>query len=179
MAGLNGIAGVVRRRLTAHRDTRGYVAELFRTDWGTGVELVQWHVLNSAPGVLRGIHLHLAHTDYKIVVAGHQLLALLDLRLDSPSEGAVELLELSADDPVAVMIPPGVGHGLYSYDQSASVVGVTALYDGTDDFACLWSDPAHGITWPAVPTIVSDRDAGAPTLAELRSQLGERLRLAT
>ena len=179
MAGVNGIAGVLRRQLTAHRDTRGYVAELFRTDWGTGVELVQWHVLNSAPGALRGIHLHLAHTDYKIVVAGHQFLALLDLRLDSPSEGAVELLELSADDPVAVMIPPGVGHGLYSYDQSASVVGVTALYDGTDDFACLWSDPAHGITWPAVPTIVSDRDAGAPTLAELRSQLGERLRLAT
>ena len=72
-----------------------------------------------------------------------------------------------------------VGRRAFLRGATASVVGVTALYDGTDDFACLWSDPAHGITWPAVPTSVSDRDAGAPTLDELRSQLGERLRLAT
>ena len=172
-----GISGVSLRPLTAYRDPRGYVAELFRTDWATGIEPVQWHALNCTPGALRGVHLHLAHSDYKIVVAGHELLALVDLRLGSPTERATQLMELSADEPVAVLIPPGVGHGIYSFDHSVSLVGVDMLYDGADDFACLWSDPALGIPWPAAPASVSDRDAGAPTLEELRRELGERLRL--
>jgi dTDP-4-dehydrorhamnose 3,5-epimerase len=171
------IAGVSLRRLTAHRDPRGYVAEVFRTDWETRFSPVQWHVLNCRAGSLRGVHLHLAHTDWKLVISGRQLLALVDLRLGSPTEGATDLVELSADEPKVLLVPPGVAHGVYALDDSVTLVGVDRPYDGDDDFACLWSDPALGIGWPPAPAHLSDRDRTAPTLEELRRRLGERLRI--
>ena len=172
-----GIAGVLRRELTVHRDGRGHLSEYFRVDWETGIEPLQWHVLDCLPGSLRGVHLHLAHVDYKVTLVGRQLLALVDLRLGSPTEGRIELHDVRGDELVGITIPPGVGHGVYSYDHSTSVVAASLLYDGDDDFECLWSDPELGIEWPSAPTLLSERDRTAPTLGELRERLGERLRI--
>jgi dTDP-4-dehydrorhamnose 3,5-epimerase len=33
-----------------------------------------------------------------------------------------------------------------------------------------WDDPDVGIAWTAPPTVISDRDAAPPPLAELRSR---------
>ena len=38
-----------------HADARGSLTELFRDEWGTGIQPVQWNASHSAPNVLRGV----------------------------------------------------------------------------------------------------------------------------
>ena len=165
------IVGVVVRPRVMHLDDRGCVSELFRVDEDTGFEPRQWHALISRAGTLRGMHLHLRHWDYKLVVAGREALVLKDVRRGSQSEGRCVRLELAATELTAVTIPPGVAHGLYSYEDSVTLVGSSALYDPSDEFEFRWDDDELGVPWPAVPTHVSQRDREAQPLRSLIQQL--------
>lgn len=55
----------VLRNLTTHSDHRGALTEIFRKEWQTGIEPVQWNFVHSQPNVLRGVHVHVLHTDYR------------------------------------------------------------------------------------------------------------------
>jgi dTDP-4-dehydrorhamnose 3,5-epimerase len=168
-----GIAGVRVIPLRMNRDDRGHVTELFGALWPetAGFAPQQWHMLASRAGTLRGMHLHLRHDDLKIVVEGRVAFGLRDLRRGSPTEGRSRLLALSGDEYAAVLIPAGVAHGILSHTDSLVLVGVTQPYDGTDEFECAWDDPELGIEWPAEPTIISERDRSAGSLAALRVHL--------
>ena len=168
-----GISGVLLLPLPMHRDERGHVTELYGTTWPelAGFEPAQWHMLDSRAGALRGMHAHARHDDLKIVVHGSVALGLKDLRRGSPTEGDAALFELSSRDYVAVLIPAGVAHGIFAHTESLVLVGVTTIYDGTDDFECAWSDPDLGIDWPAEPTLLSERDRNAGSLVALIAAL--------
>jgi dTDP-4-dehydrorhamnose 3,5-epimerase len=165
------IEGVVVRSRVKHADERGFVSELFREDEDTGLDPRQWHALVSRAGTLRGMHLHLRHWDYKVVVAGREALVLRDVRPDSPTDGAAVRLELSGDEPTSVLIPPGVAHGLYSYTDSVTMVGSSSLYDPGDEFEFRWDDPGLGVAWPAAPVHLSERDQNAQPLRSLVAQI--------
>src|SRR6266516_3223257 len=47
--------GVELFPLEMHPDTRGCLTEIFRAEWDTGVSPVQWNVVSSQAGVLRGV----------------------------------------------------------------------------------------------------------------------------
>jgi len=81
------------------------------------------------------------------------------------------LVELSADDPSMLVIPTGVAHGFYFAEPSLHLYGVTKYWDVGDELACHWADPQLEIPWPALPTLVSERDSTAPSLAELLDEL--------
>lgn len=168
------IDGVKLRSLEMHRDDRGHLTELFRRDWAGDLDAFtpqQWHILASRAGSLRGMHAHARHDDFKIVIHGEVTLGLKDLRSGSTTEDEAEALELSGQECVGVLIPAGVAHGILSRSDSITLVGVTMLYDPGDDFECDWADADLGIEWPEVPTLLSERDRHAGTLAELRSKL--------
>jgi dTDP-4-dehydrorhamnose 3,5-epimerase len=165
------IVGVDVRRLLMHFDERGSVCELFGADWGTGFVPQQWHSLISRAGTIRGMHLHVRHTDYKVVIAGTETLVLKDLRRGSATEGNAARLELSASALTTVIVPPGVAHGIYSHEDSVTLVGSTALYDPSDEFEFSWCDDELGVEWPAVPEHVSSRDQNAQSLRSLTEQL--------
>src|SRR6185436_14600685 len=99
--------------------------------------------------------------------------AAVDLRIGSPTELHAELALLDADEPRAIVIPPGVGHGFFSAEASVVMYGVSKYWDPDDELGVRWDDPALGIPWPpeASAALVSGRDAGFPSLAEA----GERL----
>jgi dTDP-4-dehydrorhamnose 3,5-epimerase len=160
-------AGVERVPITAHVDERGSLRELFRASWGTGVELVQWNLGRSAAGVLRGVHCHLRHADYLMVLDGTLILGLHDLRPGSATEGASALLALEATD-VAVVIPTGVAHGFYFPEPATHLYAVTHEFDPSDELGCTWRDPDLGIEWPCDAPLLSPRDAAAPPLSQLR-----------
>jgi dTDP-4-dehydrorhamnose 3,5-epimerase len=153
-----------------HLDERGSVCELHRIDW-ENFEPAQWHALTNRAGTLRGMHLHVRHADYKIVVAGREALVLKDLRSGSPTEGRAVRVESSADKLTSVIIPPGVAHGIYAYEDSVTLVGSTALYDPDDEFEFSWADPELGVDWPAAPEHVSSRDRNAQSLRSLIEEL--------
>ena len=166
-------AGVRRSPLNGHRDLRGGLTELFRNEWDTGITPIQWTLASSAANVLRGVHVHVLHTDYLIFLNGRSAIGLADLRPDSPTAGLACLLELNGQSLEALTIPPGVAHGFYMHEASQYLVGVDRYYNPADEMGCQWSDPALGITWPVDSPIVSERDATAPSLSRLQQQLSE------
>jgi dTDP-4-dehydrorhamnose 3,5-epimerase len=155
--------------LHSYADERGTFTELFREEWDTGVRPVQWNAVASQEGVLRGVHVHARHADFLTVVQGRAAVGLCDLRDDSPTPGASACVELSAGAMAAIVIPPGVAHGFLFLEPSVHVYAVTHYWDLDDELGCHWADPELGIAWPREPTLVSERDAAAGSLADLRA----------
>jgi dTDP-4-dehydrorhamnose 3,5-epimerase len=176
----SALPGVHYGTLTRHDDERGTFSELWRAS-GPGSaagSFVQVNLSTSAPGVLRGLHLHRRQLDYWVVVAGRAFVALVDARPQlggSPGPAAVETRELRTGD--RVVIPAGVAHGFMALEALQLLYLVTNEYDGSDELGFAWDDPTVGVPWPvasATPDgrpIVSERDASSPTLADLVARL--------
>jgi dTDP-4-dehydrorhamnose 3,5-epimerase len=166
-----GIAGAVLVDLTMHRDERGafgrlYSGDLFR-DAGIDLEIAQVNLSrNPSRLTLRGLHTQLPpHEEPKLVqcISGRIFDVAVDLRPGSPTRGAVATAELSADADRLFYIPPGCAHGFLTLEPATTVlyymgkafvpgVGIGVRYD----------DPRFAIPWPALPELISDRDASYP-----------------
>lgn len=164
--------GVQVRELRAHSDERGAFTEIFRRQWELGVDPVQWNVVHSEAGVLRGVHVHPRHDDYLTVVAGRAVIGLSDLRPQSPTRGLAALVELDERDPGAIRIPHGVAHGFLFLERSVHVYAVSDYWDPDDELLCRFDDPELGIAWPRRPASLSERDADAPPLRAVLDRLG-------
>jgi dTDP-4-dehydrorhamnose 3,5-epimerase len=165
------IDGVSVIDLTMFPDERGVFTEVFRESWGVSAPPVQWNVVKSNRGVLRGVHVHPTHDDYLTVVSGHATVGLRDLRRGSPTEGTTTVVELDGDALASIVIPHGVAHGFLFHEPSIHVYAVSHYWNPDDELACLWSDPELGIEWPSNPTSVSVRDAEAPGFSRLLAVL--------
>ena len=77
--------GVRVEKLETHTDDRGELTEIFRRSWDVAAEIVQWNAVASRPHALRGVHYHVLHDDYLVLLQGRMLLGLHDLRPDSPT----------------------------------------------------------------------------------------------
>ncbi len=166
--------GVVRRPLEPLADARGSFTEIFRRSWPIGVEALQWGLLQSGAGVLRGVHVHPRHDEFILVTTGRMLLGIKDLRPDSPSFGLSALVTLSGERPELVTLPQGVAHGFYHATDASMLLAASHYYDPADDFGCHWADPKLGIAWPFRNPMLSERDRTAPPLAELMAALARR-----
>ncbi|MGH9442384.1 MAG: dTDP-4-dehydrorhamnose 3,5-epimerase family protein [Thermoanaerobaculia bacterium] len=160
--------GVTRRNLAAEPDDRGLFCEIYRAEWVTKDPAIQWNVIRSRAGVMRGVRVHLRHEDYLVLLDGSLLVGLRDLRRGSATEGMVSLLELESREIPVLTIPPGVAHGVYSPDSAQCILGVTSYYDPADELACRWDDPDLAIPWPFATAIVSPGDARGMPISEVR-----------
>lgn len=160
-------AGVALRPLQVHADERGGLAEIFRESWKTGVAPVQWNAVSSVAGVLRGVHVHVVHADYLLLLQGRMSVGLRDLRRGSPTEGLAALLELRGVELSALTIPPGVAHGFFFHEASLHIYAVSEYWNPADELGCHWADPALEIPWPTTSALISERDAALPPLSEV------------
>lgn len=160
--------GVALQPLAVHPDVRGRVGELFPPGASAAFAPAQWAFAVSEANVVRGMHLHLRHRDWLVVVDGVLWAGLCDLRAGSPAHRRSLLLPLSGASPVALHIPPGVAHGFLSPQRTIYCLGADRAYDLADELGCQWNDPALGIDWPlAGPPLLSARDRALPPLAAL------------
>jgi dTDP-4-dehydrorhamnose 3,5-epimerase len=159
--------GVELRALEVHADERGRIAEFFRAEWATGIAPVQWHLTVCEPGVMRGVHVHVRHDDYFVLIQGAVALGLHDLRPGSPTAGRSTLIDLRDDEPATVLIPHGVAHGFLFLTRSTYVIGTSHYYDLADELGCHWLDRALGLKWPVRQAQLSVRDAALPSLREV------------
>jgi dTDP-4-dehydrorhamnose 3,5-epimerase len=106
------IEGVRVQDLVVHRDARGWLIELFRSDELDPQFLpAMSYVSSTKPGVARGPHEHRDQADLFCFVGPSTFrLYLWDARKDSPTFGHKLVLETGASKPLAVVIPPGVVH---------------------------------------------------------------------
>jgi dTDP-4-dehydrorhamnose 3,5-epimerase len=155
--------GAVLLELTPVGDHRGHIVELDRLSWHPDDTPAQWTLARTAPGVLRGPHLHKQHVDHLVVLEGELVVGLVDLRRESATAG---LRSRFTHQPLQVLtIPAGVLHGFYSQSATTTLNATSHEYDPTDDLEVRFDDPDLGIVWPARQPVLSDRDRHAPSLA--------------
>jgi dTDP-4-dehydrorhamnose 3,5-epimerase len=176
------IDGLVLVEPEAHGDERGFLVETYRANvWselGVGVDdFVQDNHSRSARGTLRGIHFQLGAGQAKLVrcVRGSVFDVAVDLRRDSPTFGGWEGHELSDSNHRQLFVPAGFGHGFLVTSEVADVAyKLSSYYDPELERGIAWDDPEVGIDWPLPggdEPQLSDRDRGAPRLAEIAAEL--------
>jgi dTDP-4-dehydrorhamnose 3,5-epimerase len=156
-------------------DERGFFSETFRANelaaLGITEDFVQDNHSRSRRGTIRGIHFQIGAGAAKLVRCGRGTIVdvLVDLRKSSPTYGEWEAFELSDETMRMLYAPIGFGHGFCVTSDVADVLYKQSAYYSTDvERGISFLDPAIGIEWPLPESdwIYSERDSGAPTLAE-------------
>jgi len=155
-------------------DDRGFFYESFNRDKlaaiGLAPDFVQGNVSSSSRGVLRGLHYQWPNPQGKLVsvLEGEVWDVAVDIRRGSPDFGRWTAVVLSADNKRHFWIPEGFAHGFVVLSERALFTYLcTASYDRAADAAIRWDDPKLAIDWPVSAPLLSDKDAGAPLLADI------------
>jgi dTDP-4-dehydrorhamnose 3,5-epimerase len=162
---------------TVHGDERGFFVESFRADalveFGLRDTFVQDNHSRSRQGVVRGMHFQPGQAKLVRCARGAILDVLVDIRRGSPQFGHWEGYELDDVAHHQLYVPDGFAHGFCVLSELADVTyKVTSYYDPQTESGFSYADPAIGIQWPDADTLVgSERDRGAPTLAEREPDL--------
>jgi dTDP-4-dehydrorhamnose 3,5-epimerase len=173
------IDGVGIHNLTTHEDDRGALTEVFRQVPEIDLDPIQWNFVRTHGGVLRGVHAHVRHTDYLIVLEGSAIVGMKDLRPDSLTRNITMTLRLGGDNLQAVVIPPGVAHGFYFERPALHLYAVDCYWDPADELGCRWDDPSLDIPWPCASPQISERDSHLPGFPVFASQIEEGLAAKT
>lgn len=145
---------------------------------GQDIAFVQDNLSYSAKaGTLRGLHYQApprAQGKLVSVITGAVTDVIVDIRAGSPTYGRHLAVELSAENGVQLWVPPGFLHGFVTRtDDVRMLYKVTDHYSAAHDGSIAWNDPAFGIDWGVRDPVLSDKDAHAPTLADLVARQGD------
>ncbi|HEX5853447.1 MAG TPA: dTDP-4-dehydrorhamnose 3,5-epimerase [Solirubrobacteraceae bacterium] len=176
------LSGLVVIEPAIHGDERGFFIETYKRQWHERVGIpseqsfVQDNHSRSTRGVVRGLHLQIGDGVAKLVrcARGRILDVAVDLRRGSPTYGQWEGVELDDENLRALYVPVGFAHGFCALSEVADVLyKQSTSYDPAVERAIAWNDPDIAIDWslPASELKVSERDAAAPRLGEIASEL--------
>jgi dTDP-4-dehydrorhamnose 3,5-epimerase len=166
---------------TLHTDSRGVFFEWFTAAGfdefaGHRFDLQQANCSVSAAGVLRGLHfaeLPPSQAKYVTCLRGAVYDVVVDIRVGSPTYGTWDSVLLDDRDRRSVYLSEGLAHGFLALEQDSTVMYLcSAGYDPGREHTINPTDPTIGIDWPAVggaAPILSERDAAAPSLAEVEA----------
>jgi dTDP-4-dehydrorhamnose 3,5-epimerase len=160
-----------------HRDQRGEFMEWFRQDTlaetiGRRVEIVQANRSRSTRGVVRGVHVAdvpPGQAKFVYCAVGAVLDIVIDLRVGSPTFGAIDSVVLDERNRKAVFLSEGLGHAICSLeDDSALIYLVSTAYDPAAERTVSPLDPSLSLPLPTDlgELLVSDKDRAAPALGE-------------
>lgn len=137
------IDGVKTKLLKRIPDERGYLMEMFRSDWAEYEVFGQAYITAVYPGVVKGWHYHKLQDDNFICVGGMAKVVLYDGRKDSPTYGEVNEFFTGILNPMLIHIPKGVYHGFKGIsEEMALIVNIptkTYNYSEPDEYRL----PAH------------------------------------
>jgi dTDP-4-dehydrorhamnose 3,5-epimerase len=157
-------------------DERGFFLETFQAERYTsqaGITLpfVQDNHSRSSKSVLRGLHFQKTKPQGKLVrvVRGQVYDVAVDIRKGSLTYGQWEGLILSEENKTQLWVPPGFAHGFVVLSDTADFeYKCTDYYDPSDEGSILWNDSDLDIPWPVDNPILSNKDASADRLADLK-----------
>jgi dTDP-4-dehydrorhamnose 3,5-epimerase len=172
-----GIDGVLLFVPTPHRDDRGLFTRTFdqaiAEKHGVG-DFVQDSQSRSRRGTVRGMHGRGGRGEAKLVRCARGAVhdVLVDARPDSPTFGRIESFLLDDETFTTLYVPPGLLHGFQALTDQADVCyRIDREHDPAEDLAVRYDDADLAIAWPQPVTVVSARDAGAGSWAELVTTL--------
>ncbi|WP_019972259.1 dTDP-4-dehydrorhamnose 3,5-epimerase family protein [Mycobacterium sp. 141] len=160
-----------------HGDSRGMFFEWFTASGFSGFtghkfDLQQANCSVSAAGVLRGVHfaeLPPSQAKYVTCVRGAVFDVVVDIRVGSPTYGQWDSVLLDDRDRRSIYLSEGLGHAFLALEDDSTVMYLcSAPYAPEREHTILATD--LGIDWPAGhELVISERDAAAPTLDEVRA----------
>ena len=117
------IDGCMISPLKKFGDERGWLGEFFRQDeLDERLHPVMGYISETKPATTRGPHEHEEQTDLFLFFSGTFRIYLWDGREDSPTHGIRQRLEAGADNPVTLIIPPGVVHAYRNIGETPALV---------------------------------------------------------
>ena len=170
-----GIPGVLIIEPKIFADQRGFFFEAYQTaryaEYGISRPFVQDNISRSGRGILRGLHLQYPTCQGKLVsvLRGQVLDVAVDVRIGSPTFGRHVAVELSEINRRQMWVPRGFAHGFLVLSESADFFyKCDEYYRPADEITLRWDDPAFQIKWGIETPILSEKDAAAPTLADMQ-----------
>lgn len=173
------IADVLLIHLDKFEDERGWFVERYHEEklaaLGFDVHFVQDNHSRSHPGVLRGIHFQNDPEQGKLVGVTHGAIydVAVDLRPASVSFGQYVGVELDAESPKLLWVPPGFGHGfcVIGGAQADVTYKVSGRYNPQGEGGIRYDDPDLAIRWPAGATTISARDRALPYFRDYQKKV--------
>jgi dTDP-4-dehydrorhamnose 3,5-epimerase len=166
---------------TVHGDSRGHFFEWltdkgFTSFAGHRLDVRQANCSVSSAGVLRGLHFAQvppSQAKYVTCVRGSVFDVVVDIRVGSPTFGQWDSVLLDDSDHRTIYLSEGLGHGFLALQDNSTVMYLCSTeYNPQREHTICATDPALAIDWPlvdgAAPNL-SDRDAAAPSLEEVRT----------
>ncbi|KWX25856.1 dTDP-4-dehydrorhamnose 3,5-epimerase [Mycolicibacterium wolinskyi] len=160
-----------------HGDSRGLFFEWF-TDSGFHAfaghrfDMRQANCSVSAAGVLRGVHfseLPPSQAKYVTCLRGAVFDVVVDIRVGSPTFGQWDSVLLDDRDRRSIYLSEGLGHAFLALEDDSTVMYLCSTpYAPQREHTIRATE--LGIDWPDTHELVlSERDANAPTLDEVRA----------
>jgi dTDP-4-dehydrorhamnose 3,5-epimerase len=147
------IDGVRVQPFLIYPDDRGYFLEVQRMGQGLAAAFppatTQVAAAMNFAGTIKAFHYHLHQTDYWTPARGMLQVALVDLRLDSPTFGKRNTMYVGALRPWQVLIPRGVAHGykVIGSEDAMLVYMTDQLYNSADEGRLAYNDPSINYDW--------------------------------
>ena len=165
------INGVKILNLTKYDDSRGSLFEMYRNEWITKKQPIQWNIVHSKPNVIRGFHVHPNHADYLVCASGKFTIKMRDLRTKSSTYLQFQEVTLNSENPSALVIPPGVGHGFEFTVYAHVCYGLSSYWSLAEELDCRFDDKNLDIKWSVKKPLLSDRDNKSGSYQELIKML--------
>jgi dTDP-4-dehydrorhamnose 3,5-epimerase len=148
--------------VSANRDARGCLYEIYRETWPSAFRTVQWNACASNAGVVRGAHVHVDYHEFYTLPRGRVIIGLADIRRASPTYRRSVQFEWADRDGCAVIVPRGVAHVVRFEEDSVLAFGLSDFWKAEYDLAgCQWDDPELGFVWSDKPVLRSQRDSNS------------------
>ena len=113
--------------LIVHRDERGHLFEVLRSDDHLFEGFGQVYVNYTLPGIVRGFHRHFKHSDIICCLVGSILLVTVD------DVGNLEEQVISENEPRLIKIPPTIWHGFQGISKEAALTMSVVKYPFNPD----------------------------------------------
>ena len=158
-------------------DERGYFFEShnqreFEAATGVRAGFVQDNQSRSKKNVLRGLHFQNPQPQGKLIraLAGEVFDVVIDIRRSSPNFGKWDSVTLSAENRLALWVPPGFAHGFLVVSEHADMLYKTTDYYAPQHEHCIqWNDPELAIPWPLTgPPDLSPKDQKGKPLRDAK-----------
>ncbi len=173
------LQGVFEITPSPHFDSRGFFMRAYDNQIFEELNIHRnWvqenHSRSEIKGIIRGLHFQFppcAETKLIRCIRGTIFDVFVDLRIESPTFGKWQGIELSEHNKKMVYIPRGFAHGFSTLTEVSEVVyKVDSPYSPDYEAGIMWNDPDLNIDWKIPNPFLSEKDQNNMTLKEFVNQ---------